>query len=93
MSNEYIYDTPLDVTSEQWLEMLQSDAVFDEKDKRMVLEILNSEGSTYATPIAYKLGLQGRNAVNQQVDHLGTKIAQQMPGTNFPKKEDGSYRT
>ncbi len=93
MSNENIYDTPLDVTSEQWLEMLQSNIVFDEKDKRIVLEILNSEGSSYATAIAQKLGLQGRNAINQQIDQLGTKIVQQMPGTNFPKKEDGSYRT
>lgn len=88
MSNEYIYDTPLDITSEQWLEMLQSDAVFNEKDKRMILEILNSEGSSYTTQIAHKLDLQGRSAVNQQVDQLGTKIAQKIPEMTFSKQEE-----
>lgn len=92
MSNKYIYDTPLEISSEQWLEMLQNDEVFNDQDRNMILAVLQYDGQPHATPIAHAIGLKGRGAINLQVDRLGKKIMKRLPEVLYPKQDNGSDR-
>lgn len=93
MFNEYIYDTPLEITADQWLEMLHNDEIFKAQDRNMIYAVLQYDGQPHATPIAKAIGLKGRGAINLQVDRLGKRIMKHLPEISFPKQEDGNDRT
>ncbi|MBX0314656.1 AAA family ATPase [Planococcus glaciei] len=93
MANKYIYDAPLEITAEQWLEMLRNDKVFKEQDRNMILAVLQYDGSPHATPIAHAMGLKGRGAINLQVDRLGKRIMKHLPEVLYPKQDNGNDQT
>lgn len=93
MSAQTIYDTPLAITKNQWLDMLRNGDVFQEQDRKMILAILQFDGRPHATPIAHAIGLKGRGALNLQVDRLGKRIMENYPSISYPKQDDGKDRT
>ena len=93
MAEQTIYNTPLEMTKDQWMEMLRNDDVFQERDKQMILAIIQYDGRPHATPIAHEIGLKGRGAINLQVDRLGKRIMKHLPDTAYPKQEGGENQT
>ena len=93
MAEQTIYDTALEITKDQWLEMLRNEEVFQERDRQMILAIMQYDGRPHATPIAHAIGLKGRGAINLQVDRLGKRIIQYFPEIEYPKQDNGKDRT
>lgn len=93
MAEQTIYDTPLEISELQWLEMLRNEEVFQERDRQMILAIMQYDGRPHATPIAHAIGLKGRGAINLQVDRLGKRIMQYLPEVEYPKQDNEKYRT
>jgi|GEM_PF-1773559 len=93
MAEKTIYDTPLEITKDQWLEMLRNEEVFQERDRQMILAVIQYDGLPHATPIAHAIGLKGRGAINLQVDRLGKRVMKHLPEVTYPKQEDGKNRT
>ncbi|WP_195914060.1 AAA family ATPase [Planomicrobium sp. YIM 101495] len=93
MAEQIIYDTALEITKDQWLEMLRNEEVFQERDRQMILAIMQYDGRPHATPIAHAIGLKGRGAINLQVDRLGKRIMQYLPEVEYPKRDNGKDRT
>ncbi|XKE94442.1 AAA family ATPase [Metaplanococcus flavidus] len=93
MAEQTIYDTALEITKDQWLEMLRNEEVFQERDRQMILAIMQYDGRPHATPIAHAIGLKGRGAINLQVDRLGKRIMQYFPEIEYPKQDNGKDRT
>ena len=93
MAEPTIYNTPLEITKVQWLEMLRNEEVFQERDRQMILAIMQYDGRPHATPIAHAIGLKGRGAINLQVDRLGKRIMQYLPEIEYPKQDNGKDRT
>ncbi|ANU27044.1 hypothetical protein I858_008575 [Planococcus versutus] len=93
MSVKTIFDTPLEITKDQWLEMLRNEEVFQERDRQMILTIMQYDGRPHTIPIAHAIGLKGRGAINLQIDRLGKRIMSYLPEVAYPKQEDGKNQT
>lgn len=93
MVEQTIYNTDLEITEAQWLEMLRNEEIFHERDRKLILAIMQYDGRPHATRIAHAIGLKGRGAINLQVDRLGKRIMKYLPEVAYPKQESGENRT
>ncbi|WP_185960075.1 AAA family ATPase [Planococcus soli] len=93
MAQQTIFNTPLEITKEQWLDLLRNEEVFREKDKQMILAVMLYDGRPHATPIARAIGFKGTGAINTLVNQLGKRIMKQSPEIAFPKQDNGKDRT
>ncbi|WP_165843698.1 AAA family ATPase [Planococcus halotolerans] len=93
MAEQTIYDTPLEITEAQWLDMLRNDGIFKERDRQMVLAVMLHQGNLHAASIARYLKLTGSTALMLQIDRLGKRIMNHLPQIVYPQNISGEKRT
>jgi 5-methylcytosine-specific restriction protein A len=91
--NRTLYRESLELSSEQWLELLQDETVFKDEDILLVLELYKCNNSReYASVLADTLGVASHSVLNLQIGRLGKRIIARYPDIKFPTREDGVVR-
>lgn len=88
-----LYRENLELTSEQWLEMLQDDTSFKDEDISLMLALYQCNGCREkASVLAKGMGIASHSVLNLQIGRLGKRIMNKFPHIEFPKREDGTIR-
>jgi 5-methylcytosine-specific restriction protein A len=88
-----VYRQALAITSQQWIELLQDESVFKEKDVALVSTLYRCKGyKETASNLAKLLGEISHSPLNSQVGRLGKRIVKKLIDVEFPSRKDGSIR-
>lgn len=91
--NRTLYREPLDLSSEQWLELLQDKTVFKDEDILLILELYKCNNCREkASILADILGVASHSVLNLQIGRLGKRIIARYSEIIFPTREDGTVR-
>lgn len=85
-----LYRENLEITSKQWLDMLEDDTIF--KDKNISLMLALYQCNSYrekASVLAKNMGISRHSVLNSQIGWLGKRIMSKFPHIKFPTSEDG----
>lgn len=84
-----IYRQYLDISTDQWLELLQDNTVFKNNDIALMEALYNCKNCrATATVLAEILGVSRYSVLNLQIFELGKRIISKLPSVKFPINED-----
>ena len=86
------YQSPLKISSSEWLEMLNNQAVFKEEDLQLIKILLDNGKQISASQVASEMGKGSYNFLNSQVGRLGKRIKAFLPGVSYPLNDKGETR-
>lgn len=86
------YRDQLNITKEEWLEMLENPEVFREADLQLIKTILDNRGMMSGSEAAEKIGAKNHGVLNLQVGRLSKRIMNFLPEVEYPKNDQGSTR-
>ncbi|MGI5919687.1 MAG: HNH endonuclease [Christensenellales bacterium] len=87
------YRESLEISTWQWLELLQDSSVFKDDDIAFMKTLYNcSDCRERASVLAAILGVSGHSVLNLQLGRLGKRIINKLPSVKFPTREDGTVR-
>ena len=87
------YRESIDVSSQQWFEMLQDRNVFKDNDITLMKALFNCKNhKEKASVLAIILGVSGHPVLNLQIGRLGKRITDKLPNAKFPSRENGSIQ-
>ncbi len=84
------YSDPIDISQQQWVEMLGDREIFKEKDIKLVMEIFDMGGKATASELA-KRNNKHDSSYNAPVVALSKRI-QKYTNCDIPKRENGNKR-
>lgn len=88
-----IYRENLEVSTWQWLELLQDSSVFKDDDIALMKTLYNCKDCREkASVLAGVLSVSGHSVLNLQIGRLGKRIINKLPSVKFPTREDGTVR-
>ena len=84
-----IYRQDLDISTEQWLELLQDSTVFKDNDIAFMEALYNCKDCrATAAELAEILGVPHYGVLNLQVGRIGKRIIKKLPLVKYPTIED-----
>jgi 5-methylcytosine-specific restriction enzyme A len=84
-----VYRQDLDISTEQWIELLQDSTVFRDNNIALMEALYNCKNcSATATALAEILGVPRFSVLNLQVGDLGKRIVVKLPYVKYPINED-----
>ncbi len=87
------YREDLEISTKQWLELLQDSSVFKDDDIALVKTLYNCKDCREkAYVLAVVLGVSHYSVLNLQIGRLGKEIISKLPNVKFPTREDGTVR-
>ena len=87
------YRENLEISTRQWLELLQDRSVFKDEDIALMKTLCNCRDCREkASVLAEILGVSGHPVLNLQIGRLGKRIINKLPSVKFPMREDGTVR-
>jgi 5-methylcytosine-specific restriction protein A len=88
-----VYRENLDVSVEQWLELLKDSSVFKDNDIALMKALYNCKDCREkASELALILGVSRYSVLNLQIGRLGKRIINKLPDVKFPTNKDGTTR-
>ncbi len=86
-----IYREDLDISAEQWRELLCDSSVFEVTDLDLMKALYACEGCREkASVLANVLGVSHYSVLNLQIGRLGKRIINKIPDVKFPADKDGN---
>ncbi len=87
------YREDLEISTRQWLELLQDSSVFKGDDITLMKTLYNCRDCREkASVLAAILGVSSHPVLNLQIGRLGKRIINKLPSVKFPTREDGTVR-
>jgi len=87
------YREELEISTWQWLELLQDSSVFKDNDIALMKALYNCKDyREKASVLAEVLGVSGHSVLNLQIGRLGKRIINKLSSVKFPTREDGTVR-
>lgn len=88
-----VYRDNLDVSVEQWLELLKNSSVFKDNDIALMKALYNCKDCREkASELAFILGVSRYSVLNLQIGRLGKRITNKLPDVKFPTNKDRTIR-
>lgn len=88
-----IYRHCLDISTEQWVELLGDKTVFKDNDITLLEVLYKCPGHRQkASVLALLLGVSSHSVLNLQIGRLGKRIINKFPDIQFPTRENGTIR-
>jgi 5-methylcytosine-specific restriction protein A len=84
------YDAPIDIPTEQWLEILNDENLCNEKTLNILRCVFKSDNyKAYAGEIAPELGYSHHAPLNTIISNFAKRILKKYPDINPPQRFDG----
>lgn len=88
-----IYRENLNISVEQWIELLQDSSIFKDDDINLIKELYSCEKRREkASILATILGVSSHSVLNLQIGRLGKRIINRLPHVKFPTRDNGTIR-
>lgn len=88
------YKTPVNITTERWLEILNDESICNEKTLKILRCVFQSDNyKTYAGEIASELGYSHHDPLNAIIAHFAKRILKKYPDIDPPPRRDDESKT